>query len=166
MPGVTVNRFASRIEFQNAFASLGQPAPKRGIPMTALVTATGISGDQWGSDCFPIQQVADPTRALNPVRIPLSPPITFLTASHAVSVTLEIARFPAFSFLGSSHTLSGVLPASRYIERYRRQRGRRYPRVSERRQILSLELSIQRQAQDASRSTPVSECSADLRSIS
>jgi hypothetical protein len=40
--------------------------------VTALVTATGISGDQWGSDCFPIQQVADPTRTLYPVRIPLS----------------------------------------------------------------------------------------------
>jgi hypothetical protein len=38
---------------------------------------------------------------------PSLPPITFLTASHAVSVTLEIPRFPAFSILMSSHTLSG-----------------------------------------------------------
>jgi hypothetical protein len=42
-------------------------------------------------------------------RISLSPPITFLTTSHAVSVTLEILLFPAFSFLASSHTLSGSL---------------------------------------------------------
>ena len=40
---------------------------------------------------------------------PSLPPVTFLTASHAVSVTLEIPRFPAFWFLGSSHTLSGSL---------------------------------------------------------
>lgn len=40
---------------------------------------------------------------------PSLPPITFLTASQAVSVTLKIPRFSAFSFLRSSHTLSGSL---------------------------------------------------------
>ena len=40
---------------------------------------------------------------------PTPPPITFLTASHAVSVALKIPRFSAFCFLKPSRTLSRSL---------------------------------------------------------
>lgn len=63
---------ASSFRMPSSYCSL----PRReGFPVTASVTATGISGDRWGPDRFLNHQPADPTGALNPVRIPLSPPI-------------------------------------------------------------------------------------------
>jgi hypothetical protein len=74
------DRPSTRLESSFREIPLGSSATcsrKEGFPVTALVTATGISGDQRGPNLFRIQQVADPTRTLYPVRIPLSPPVLF-----------------------------------------------------------------------------------------
>ncbi len=39
---------------QNAFPSYGSLLLREGFPVTDLVTAMGISGDRWGSNCFRI----------------------------------------------------------------------------------------------------------------
>jgi hypothetical protein len=56
--------------YQQSVAPHNSALRRDGFLVTALVTGTDFRGIGGGWDCFRIQQLADPTGPLNPVRIP------------------------------------------------------------------------------------------------